>query len=66
MTLKRTSRKQPVSGRRTPGKHPMPDRSFWDGIAELGRSLPGEEWAKIPRDAARNLDHYLDGTPRQD
>jgi len=44
----------------------MPDRSFWDGIAELGRSLPREEWARIPRDAARNLDHYLDGSPRQD
>jgi hypothetical protein len=44
----------------------MPDHSFWDGIAELGHSLPREEWARIPRDAARNLDHYIDGSPRQD
>jgi hypothetical protein len=34
-------------------------------MAALFRTIPETERAKMPRDAARNFDHYLDGTPRQ-
>jgi hypothetical protein len=43
----------------------MPPRSFWDDLQRLADNVPASAWAKVPRDAARNLDHYLDGTPRQ-
>lgn len=39
-------------------------RPIWEKIAELGREIPPEEWAKIPRDASINLEHYLYGAPR--
>src|SRR5262249_8855276 len=37
---------------------------IWERIAALGRKIPPEEWAKVPRDASINLDHYLYGTPK--
>jgi hypothetical protein len=35
-------------------------------MTTLFRSIPEDERARMPRDAARNFDHYLDGTARQD
>ena len=40
-------------------------RPIWEVIAEIGASVPEEEWAKVPTDLASNLDHYLYGTPKQ-
>jgi hypothetical protein len=34
-------------------------------LLELSREIPAEEWAKVPRDGSRNLDHYLYRAPRQ-
>ena len=51
--------------KRTP-KAGMPDRAFWDGLIALGKTIPLSEREKRPRDLARNFDHYLDGSPRQD
>ena len=48
-------------------KKPQPakdKRPIWEKIAELGRQIPPEEWAKVPRDASINLDHYLYGAPK--
>src|SRR5205085_196335 len=39
-------------------------RPIWEVIAELGKAVPVEEWAKVPEDAAANLDHYLYGHPK--
>lgn len=39
---------------------------IWETIAELGRTVPDEEWAKVPADLAENLDHYLYGEPKED
>jgi len=33
---------------------------------ELGASIPDEEWAKVPADLAKNLDHYLYGAPKEE
>ena len=41
-------------------------RPIWELLTELGRSVPDEEWDKLPRDAARNLDHYLYAAPKED
>jgi hypothetical protein len=34
-------------------------------IAESGYSIPAEERALIPRDFAKNMDHYLYGAPKE-
>ena len=34
-------------------------------LFELRREVPLKEWARVPRDGSRNLDHYLYGAPRQ-
>ena len=38
---------------------------IWETIAEIGRSIPEEEWNKVPIDLATNLDHYLYGEPKE-
>jgi len=40
-------------------------RPIWEVIAEIGASVPEEDWAKVPNDLASNLDHYLYGAPKQ-
>ena len=52
--------------RKKPDLSAMPDRAFWDGLIALGKTVPRSERAKRPTDGARNFDHYLDGSPRQD
>ena len=34
-------------------------------LADLGKKIPLEEMAKMPRDGAANHDHYIYGTPKQ-
>jgi hypothetical protein len=41
-------------------------RPFWEEIIELGASIPKEEWDKVPKDLAKNLDHYLYGAPKEE
>jgi hypothetical protein len=33
--------------------------SVWDMIEDISRSVTDEEWAKVPTDLSKNLDHYL-------
>lgn len=39
---------------------------IWELAAEIGAQVPNEEWAKVPSDLSKNLDHYLYGAPRDD
>jgi hypothetical protein len=39
-------------------------RPIWEIVAEIGAAVPEEEWAKVPTDLAKNLDHYLYGAPK--
>ena len=41
-------------------------RPIWEIIEEIGKSVPAEEWAKVPTDVAKNLDHYLYGTAKEE
>ena len=38
----------------------------WLVAAEIGASVPAEEWEKTPADASMNLDHYLYGAPKRE
>lgn len=38
---------------------------IWETIAEIGKSIPEEEWDKVPTDLATNLDHYLYNEPKE-
>jgi predicted DNA-binding antitoxin AbrB/MazE fold protein len=37
---------------------------IWERIVALTADAPAEELAKVPRNGAAQLDHYLYGTPR--
>jgi Arc/MetJ-type ribon-helix-helix transcriptional regulator len=37
---------------------------IWETIIKIGQSIPEEAWEGIPTDLARNLDHYLYGSPK--
>ena len=38
---------------------------IWKIAVEIGASVPEEEWAKIPTDVSKNIDHYLYGAPKE-
>lgn len=64
MTIRKlsASRRQP----KPLAKEVRPDLRLWQDLVEIGRSVPKEIRAKLPRDLAQNFDHYHDGSPRQD
>lgn len=37
---------------------------IWKVAADLGERIPKDEWAKVPSDLAKNVDHYLYGAPK--
>jgi hypothetical protein len=41
-------------------------KPFWKAIAEIGAKVPVEEWNKLPKDFARNFEHYMYGAPRDE
>lgn len=42
-------------------------KPIWQQIIEIGNVVPQSEWRKqLPRDFARNAEHYMYGAPRQD
>lgn len=38
---------------------------IWDVIDTLRKSVPPEEFSKLPKDGAEQLDHYLYGSPKR-
>jgi hypothetical protein len=40
-------------------------KPIWEVAAEIRRSIPAEEWAKLPKDGAEQLDHYIYGSPKR-
>ncbi len=59
-------RKPTTPKRSTARRKPTPDKPLWEKIVERGKSIPPEELANVPTDGARNLHHYLSGSPKQD
>jgi plasmid stability protein len=44
----------------------IPKRRISQRIAEIMADVPPEEFAKLPRDGARQVDHYVYGLPKRD
>ncbi len=44
---------------------PASYKPIWEVAAEIRRTIPAEEWAKLPKDGAEQLDHYLYGSPKR-
>jgi hypothetical protein len=42
------------------------EQPIWERVAKISAQVPDEEWAKLPKDLSRNLDHYLYGSPKDD
>jgi hypothetical protein len=40
--------------------------SFLQFVDEISAQIPNEEWAKLPKDLSKNLDHYLYGAPKDE
>jgi hypothetical protein len=50
-----------------PKPEPDPNRPpLWERIAAISARVPMEEWEKLPRDLAKNFDHYLYGAPKEE
>jgi hypothetical protein len=43
-----------------------PKRRISERIAEIMADVPAEELAKLPKDGARQVDHYVYGLPKRD
>lgn len=41
-------------------------RPIWERVADISAQVPAEEWAKLPKDLSKNVDHYLYGSPKED
>jgi len=52
---------QPESLAASPAKRRISER-----IAEIMADVPAEEFAKLPKDGARQVDHYVYGLPKRD
>lgn len=39
---------------------------IWEIAAEIAAQISDEDWAKVPRDLAKNVDHYLYGAPKKE
>ncbi len=55
LTVEPTQARKPAAGA----------KPIWEIALEIGASVPEEEWAKVPRDLAKNLHHYLYGAPKK-
>ena len=64
MPRKSVKRSPSVSAPKDAPVSSVRDLFLW--IAARGEEIPIEEREKIPRDLARNHEHYLYGQPRQD
>ena len=40
-------------------------KPIWEVVDDLRKSIPPEEFAKLPKDGAEQLDHYLYGSPKR-
>ena len=48
------------------GSGPSEARPIWEVIENIMRDTPPEEAARLPKDGASNIDHYVYGLPKKD
>jgi len=49
-----------------PERYDTTARPVWEVVAEIGASVPDREWARVPADLSKNVDHYLYGAAREE
>ena len=57
--------KRPAKPKTTSRRPQTKQLNVWERIIELGNTIPDDEIARMPRDGAKNFDHYLHGSPKQ-
>jgi hypothetical protein len=40
-------------------------KTAWEIVGAAFKDVPDEEWEKLPKDGAAELDHYVYGTPKR-
>ena len=69
--------KRPTKVRRRPTKQAAARRPrfprydptakpIWEIAEEIAATVPDSEWAKVPPDLSKNVDHYLYGAPKEE
>jgi len=53
---------QPATDAEPPTKAYKP---IWEVADDIRKSIPAEEWAKLPADGARQIDHYIYRSPKR-
>jgi hypothetical protein len=48
-----------------PAEQKADPRPIWDVILDNMKDVPAEEFAKLPKDGASEVDHYLYGHPKR-
>jgi hypothetical protein len=43
----------------------QPAQTLWTDLADIGRRIPDAELQRLPKDLARNFDHYAHGSSRE-
>ena len=61
MLLERLKQQTPAKQPEAAPKH----KPIWEVAAELRKSVPEEEWAKLPVDGAAQHDHYIYCVPKR-
>ncbi len=56
--------RKPANPKTKPKRPPVKERNVWERIVELGDAIPDQEIARMPRDGAKDFDHYLHGSPK--
>jgi hypothetical protein len=41
-------------------------KPIWEIAEEIAATVPDSEWAKVPPDLSKNVDHYLYGAPKDE
>ena len=58
--------KPSVRGAGAPETTEEEPRNIWRELSNIGEAIPAEEWDRLPRDSAKNFDHYMGGAPKED
>lgn len=66
LLLRQVEEKAADSARAEPLDDTSPeDQPIWEAIEELRRHVPPEEFLKLPKDGAAQIDHYIYGSPKR-
>ena len=63
MVIRKPSKRVSARTPARPAKKRAPN--LIERIAALAEKIPAEELERVPSDSARNLDHYLYGSPKR-